>query len=297
MKQVQSMNMNDLSYFIDLAETHSFTAVAKHFDISQPSVTYAIKRLEEHFEAQLINRDQSHKTISLTPAGSTLYLAAQKIVAEYHFAQSEIKLQTQQKLTLGLPPIIATYYAPKLSHLLLEHNLLEHVQTIENGSIDLINKVSLGQLDMALIGAPTPPTGLQNVQCKQISAYPFVLITADQTTPDQLSFKELDQQKFILLNESFVHNSVFTQLSENSGVHPSISYQTSNLTLLKDLVRQHGGMSFITTLALTDADQDLKQIKLTDVDLPTFNIYAVSRIQEHADAMTRELEGLINHLD
>ncbi|MBS0950160.1 LysR family transcriptional regulator [Weissella minor] len=288
------MNINDLKYFVLLADKHSFTAVANHFSITQPSVTYAIKRLEKHFGASLINRDQSHKTVTLTPAGTTLYLAAQKILAEYNFAQSEITLQTEQKITIGLPPIIATYYADQISYLLLSHHLIEHVQTLEEGSINLLDKVNLGQLDMALIGAPSEPKGLKDVKIQKINSYPFVLISADKQASDELSFKDLDNQNFILLNESFVHHAVFNELSEKYQIHPTISYQTSNLALLKNLVRQHGGMSFITPLALNDNDSDLKQINLTNPDIPTFNVYAVSRLQ--ANPLTDEIEQLLNTL-
>lgn len=41
------MNLKDFYYFLDLSQQQSFTGVAQKHGISQPSVSYAIKRLEK----------------------------------------------------------------------------------------------------------------------------------------------------------------------------------------------------------------------------------------------------------
>ena len=41
-----SLNLRDLEYFYQLSKLRSFTNVAKHFRVSQPAISYAIKRLE-----------------------------------------------------------------------------------------------------------------------------------------------------------------------------------------------------------------------------------------------------------
>ena len=60
------MNIRDLEYFNALAEMLSFTQVAHKFAVSQPTVSYAIKRLEENYGCDLIAREASHRSISLT---------------------------------------------------------------------------------------------------------------------------------------------------------------------------------------------------------------------------------------
>jgi hypothetical protein len=43
----RAMELNQVSYFINLAETLNFTAAARLSGVSQPSLTRAIRRLEE----------------------------------------------------------------------------------------------------------------------------------------------------------------------------------------------------------------------------------------------------------
>ena len=66
------MNLKDFYYFLDLSQQQSFTGVAQKHGISQPSVSYAIKRLEKEFHCPLIAHDPSHRTFKLTPQGEIL---------------------------------------------------------------------------------------------------------------------------------------------------------------------------------------------------------------------------------
>ena len=60
------MNLKDLTYFAALAEQKQFTAVSEQFGVTQPTISYALKRLEEEFESALIVRDTTKKSVVLT---------------------------------------------------------------------------------------------------------------------------------------------------------------------------------------------------------------------------------------
>ena len=50
------MNLRDFEYFSFLGDVLSFTLVAKKFNVSQPSISYAVKRLEEYYGCNLIEK-------------------------------------------------------------------------------------------------------------------------------------------------------------------------------------------------------------------------------------------------
>ena len=81
------MNLKDFYYFLDLSQQQSFTGVAQKHGISQPSVSYAIKRLEKEFHCQLIVHDPSHRTFKLTPQGEILLRHIQKVLPEIQGAK------------------------------------------------------------------------------------------------------------------------------------------------------------------------------------------------------------------
>lgn len=54
------MNTHDLIYFVRLVQLKNFSKVAQNMNVSQPTVSMALKRLESHFHTQLIHRNQNH---------------------------------------------------------------------------------------------------------------------------------------------------------------------------------------------------------------------------------------------
>ena len=72
------MNINQLKYFISVAETESFTKAAEHFYISQTAITQQIRALEETIGIRLI--DRGTRPISLTPGGKVFLREAKAIL-------------------------------------------------------------------------------------------------------------------------------------------------------------------------------------------------------------------------
>lgn len=80
------MNLNQLKYFVTLAETQSFTKTAEQYYISQTAVTQQIKALEQTLGCSLL--DRSTRPASLTPAGSVFLLEAKAILERMNHAIS-----------------------------------------------------------------------------------------------------------------------------------------------------------------------------------------------------------------
>ena len=59
------MNINQLKYFIELARNKSFSKSANRLNISQPALSLQIRKLEEEFEYQLIDRTKKPKAAPL----------------------------------------------------------------------------------------------------------------------------------------------------------------------------------------------------------------------------------------
>jgi DNA-binding CsgD family transcriptional regulator len=64
----QMPNMKDLEYFCEIARTCSLTQTARLFGVSQPTVSYALKRLEAQVGSRLVARSTSHHGLALTPS-------------------------------------------------------------------------------------------------------------------------------------------------------------------------------------------------------------------------------------
>ena len=73
------MNINQLKYFVAVAEHRSFTKAANQYYLSQTAITQQVRALEAALEVQLFDRNS--RPISLTPAG-TVFLTEAKAILE-----------------------------------------------------------------------------------------------------------------------------------------------------------------------------------------------------------------------
>ncbi len=72
------MNLNQLKYFVSVAEKQSFSRAAEENFITQTAMTQQIRLLEDQLETDLI--DRSVRPIRLTPAGEVFYKAMKTIL-------------------------------------------------------------------------------------------------------------------------------------------------------------------------------------------------------------------------
>lgn len=274
------MHLKDLAYFESLAVHKNYTLVAEKFHVTQPTITYAIKRLEQEVGASLFTRNQAHKEVNLTEAGSILLQSARHIQVEWTTATKEIQHLKRHKIHLGLPPIIETYLFSQVAKKLLKADVLQLIDTEEVGSSKLLTLLRQGNIDIALIGA-TENFDLTDLEIVELASFPFVIVTKDNDPREFASFSDFADDVFISLDEQFVHPKAFKVLSNQSGIQPHIIYQTNNVTAMKNLVREGIGLAFLTSLALQKKEIGLKRINLIDQPQPTFHVYMAFRKQHY----------------
>lgn len=83
------MNLNQLKYFVSVAEHKSFSKAAQENFITQTAMTQQVRQLEEQMDTELI--DRSVRPIRLTPAGEVFWKEAKAILERTTFAVSRAK--------------------------------------------------------------------------------------------------------------------------------------------------------------------------------------------------------------
>jgi DNA-binding transcriptional LysR family regulator len=141
-----------LETFVRVVEAKSFTAAARTLGSSQSRVSKAIAALEARLGARLIARTTRHLT--LTPAGSDLYLKARAILVAVEEAEAAVRadeiggrLKVNTSAMLALPLVQPALLAFKAAHPALRIELVmddRRIDPVEEG-VDLI--VRVGELD------------------------------------------------------------------------------------------------------------------------------------------------------
>ena len=83
------MNLNQLKYFVAVAEQRSFTRAANQYYLSQTAISQQVRALEDTIGVQLFDRDS--RPVSLTPAGSVFFQEAKVILARMDIALERVR--------------------------------------------------------------------------------------------------------------------------------------------------------------------------------------------------------------
>jgi DNA-binding transcriptional LysR family regulator len=138
-----------LRAFVAVAETGSVTSAARLLNRTQAAVSQQIKRLEQHFRAELFHRE--HKRVTLGPDGERLLGPAQRLLSMNDETWGMMTTPSfQGEVRLGLPSDLVARYAPLI--LRRFSAAWPHVRvSIQTGnSENLVKELDRGELDLSL---------------------------------------------------------------------------------------------------------------------------------------------------
>ncbi|WP_099974703.1 MULTISPECIES: LysR family transcriptional regulator [Lactobacillaceae] len=277
------MNIKDYQYFVKLNQFKNFSDTAKYFHVSQPTITYSLKRLEDEYNAKLIERKSYANSFYLTLSGLQVLTHAQRIISENEISKKEVQKLNSQKFRVGMPPIITNYLFPKKFVALNESGILSRIISVQDGSKELVYKLKNGDVDISLLGYTNQPDDPDLIY-EEIDIKDFKVITSfDKKMSDKVSISDIKDETFILLDEQSIHNQVFQNMIRQYNFLPNTIYSTNDYNLLLNLVKENRGISFIAEIAL-DNIEGVRSIDITDVEIPKFHIaIAYRRTMEMTD--------------
>ena len=265
------MNTRDLEYFIRLTEIKNFSKVAQEFGVSQPTITFALKRLEEEVNSRLIIRHRAQGGLLITDSGAQLLNHAKRMLLHYNLVQKEITNSRLKMLSMGLPPIIENNYFPEVAKNLKKAGLLDKIQTMEYGSRTTLRALQNGEIDMALLGSIDPLSD-ELIITEEFDRQPFEIFVAKNhplAQKKEVWFKDLRREDFVLFKNGFVHNHAFDLLAARNHFRPHVVFRSNGTHSLMNLIADGVGIGLLTAV-VNPIRKDIVKIKLLDTDVPMF---------------------------
>lgn len=152
------VQLQQLRYFVAVAETGHFTRAAERMLVAQPSLSQQIRSLERELGAELVHRSRGAST--LTDAGQALLPLARRILADTESARravQEVVRLRRGRVRLGATPSLCVSLVPDVLRAYRSRHPGVELQVREGGSRDLVALLAQGALDLALI--IPPPAG------------------------------------------------------------------------------------------------------------------------------------------
>ena len=251
------MKLTQLEYFCVAARYHNITKAAKELFVTQPSISNAIKALEEEFGVNLFFRNNNKLT--LTPEGELFYKSSEELLAHADSVESEFH-EIRKKITpirIGIPPMLGTIYLPEL-YLSLKENFPEvDFRLFEYGSIKACDLVLEEKLDIAIVNAEQPSIDKCNSRIIDTEDLLFC-VSSDHPLAKQktLLLTMLADEPLILFNTDSVQVMTLTRQFKAVGINPRIILNTSQITTLINMVKS-GHMGTFLCRSIVEAHPDI----------------------------------------
>jgi LysR family transcriptional regulator, hydrogen peroxide-inducible genes activator len=252
------MTLTELRYIVAVARERHFGRAAEACFVSQPTLSVAIKKLEEELDVKLFERGGSE--VSVTPLGEEIVRQAQAVL-EQAGAIKEIAKRGKDPLAgalrLGLIYTIGPYLLPELVKQAIAHTPQMPLMLQENFTVKLLEMLRSGELDCAILAEPFPDTGLAMAP---LYDEPFaVALPASHplAARESISAEELKRETMLLLGSGHCFRDHVLEVcpefarfsSDGDGIRRS--FEGSSLETIKYMVASGMGLTVVPGLAVS----------------------------------------------
>lgn len=239
------MNNKDLLYFCKLVETGSYSTTAKIYNVTQPTISIAIKRLEKYFNNQLILKRNRKDKIHLTAAGKILYKKSSILLDEISSLSYDVKHAEDKKIRLTFSGEAGSLFIPDIIADFVSAGIISMLDVRMEQSIDAFKKLTNGEIDVAiyswLVPFNDPKYYIRNLERTEL-----VIITGlndPWINLNEISAKQLRTKKFITRDTGHLVREGLNQEAKLGDFKPNIIYAAPTMKLMLDLVERNVGIA------------------------------------------------------
>lgn len=252
------MELDQLRYFLQVAQRGNFTRAANDLSISQPALSRSIMKLEEELGQPVFERKS--RSVSLTDAGTLLQARAQHVLSILEDTKAEITDDGESGcVRVGAIPTIAPYFLPRV---LGEFSASFPKATMivqENTTDHLLKSCTQGEIDLAILALPVPAKYLEVEELFEEEL--LLVLPPDHSLADKskIRLRDVEPYPFVLLDEAHCLSDNIVSFCRRRSFQPVTVERTSQLTMVQELVSLSHGVSMIPAMA-RERDQSDRRI-------------------------------------
>jgi len=257
------MTLTELKYIVAVARERHFGRAAEACFVSQPTLSVAVKKLEEELDIKLFERGANE--VSVTPLGEQIVRQAQQVIEQAAAIKEIAKLgkdPVSGPLRLGVIYTIGPYLLPDLVKQAIERVPQMPLVLQENFTARLLDMLRTGELDCAILAEPFPDTGLATAQ---LYDEPFMAAVPTQhpmAKRKSVSAEELKNETMLLLGTGHCFRDHVLEVcpeyarfsSATEGIRKS--FEGSSLETIKYMVASGMGVTVVPQLSVPKEQQE-----------------------------------------
>lgn len=260
------MTLSEFRYIVAVAKELHFGRAAESCFVSQPTLSVAIKKIEEELGISIFERHQHD--ISITPIGQEIVKQAALILNETNNLK-EIAKQNKDQLKgefkLGVIYTIGPYLLPKLIPLINKKapNLILLIE--EDYTKNLGPKLKSGEIDVAILSNPFEEPGIETEILYKEAFQVALPATHPLTKKKKLKPSDLSDDTMLLLKSGNCFRDQIVELCPNC-IHSidekneiQKSLESSSIETIRQMVAAGVGITILPSLS-TETENGLNSL-------------------------------------
>lgn len=272
------MTLTELRYIVTLAQEQHFGQAAERCHVSQPTLSIAVKKLEQELGVELFER--SKNKVTPTPTGENVITQAQKVLEEASRIQDIAaagKDQLNSPLRVGgiftIGPYLFPQFIPKLRELAPRMPLVVE----ESYTATLRRRLRNGDLDVIIIALPFNEP---DVVTQPLYTEPFVVLMPEGhplTKKKTIKPADLDNENILMLGEGHCFRDqvleALPNLARRQGKDNDRGIRTdtegSSLETMRHMVSSGMGITILPLTAVLGTQNQLQNLVTRPFAKPT----------------------------
>jgi len=284
------VDIKQLHYFIAVSEQMNFSKAAERLHISQPSLSNAIKKLEQEIGSPLLERNT--RNLQLTEAGELLFERAKVIVKNMEVLKiemDEVIVHGTRDITIGvmesikhwLPKVIANYKKD------YPHMKIHLVDILGSKRVKKSLKSYKTHLIITNQLMDDPELEVQTLYEERLVA--VLPLHHPLAQKDTLTISDICEEPFIISTEGFQTRRDILTSFEQAGKNINIQFEIERFETAVSLVREHLGVTILPEnylqgpTAKTIVKKEIEGLNLSR------NVYLVYLKNRHLPLAIRQL--------
>ena len=248
------MELNQLQCFIAVLEEGGFKRATARLGVTQPALSYQIKRLEEELGVQILHRGPGG--ITPTQAGRVLLEHAHQVIAavrEAHQAVRELSGGVTGEIRIGAIKCVGTYFLPRVLWEIREKHPMVRPKLFYFGHSDEVLQAFLtNKVEVGMVVDPPPDERLEyrSVFEEQISlvsgpGHPFY-------GRPSVDLSELENVNFVSLSPRTSAGALIRRYLDQLSISVVSAVTVDTVEAVKRMVEAGMGVAFLPDMATTD---------------------------------------------
>lgn len=292
-----NFSLTQLEYVMAVARLGHFAKAAKACNVTQPTLSMQVQKLEEEVGAVIF--DRSKKPILPTDVGRRLISQIQTILFEARkiegIVQEENKGAEHGELTLGVIPTIAPYLLPRLLPTLEKMYPQISLRIMELQTDNILIALENDEIDVGLLAIPTLEPRIHEVA---LYFEPFSVLCQESheyASRKKLKYAALRTSDLWLLEEGHCFRNQVLDIcatKKERELQRRYQFDSGNLETLKNLVNLYGGYTLLPQLASEHLGEKTRLIEF-DRPIPARQIGLAYRREHYKNNLIEALHEAI----